>query len=323
MISNTTKTLDWTLPSLPNRFASISLSKHTLANVFAGLLFCIAAFVAVDNPLAAEELQTFSNCTLVKTEWSDGDSFLVKLEDGKRRTFRLYGVDCVEYHVTDTTDARRLRTQRRYFGIADYGGSAQSSIKAAKQFGADAKAFIERELEQPFTVSTTFADARGDGKHKRYYGFITTNGGDDLGEKLVRMGLARAFGVSRKSPDGKSRDDYRDWLSDVELIAAKKGSGVWAATDWESLPVERQLERDQEAELALATDRQPLASDELLDLNTSPRDDLMRLPGVGEVLANRIIEDRPYKKMSDLKKVEGIGDGKLESMLPHLKQLAE
>ena len=68
---------------------------------------------------AEETLQTFSGCTLVEAEWADGDSFPVRLPDGRQVTSRLYGADCIEWHVNDETLARRLRAQRRYFGIAD------------------------------------------------------------------------------------------------------------------------------------------------------------------------------------------------------------
>ena len=279
----------------------------------------MVGFCAFPNSAAAEDLQTFENCKLIETDWSDGDSFQVQLPDGKKITVRLYGVDCIEYKVTDTTDARRLRSQRRYFGISGYGGNARSSIQAAKDFGGKAKTFVQEELKQPFTVATAFSDARGDGKYKRYYAFIITPSGDDLGELLVRNGLARAFGVGRETPDGKSRAEHRDALADIELQAAMKRSGVWAITNWDSLPDERRVEREMEAELGLATGNQPLKSDEKLDINTAPRDELMRLPGVGEVLANRIIERRPYKKLSDITKVDGIGAGTLQRLLPNLE----
>jgi competence protein ComEA len=44
----------------------------------------------------------------------------------------------------------------------------------------------------------------------------------------------------------------------------------------------------------------------------------MRLPGIGETLANRIIEKRPYTRLTDLLEVEGIGPAtyrRLKSML--------
>ena len=47
----------------------------------------------------------------------------------------------------------------------------------------------------------------------------------------------------------------------------------------------------------------------------------MRLPGIGEVLANRIIEGREnglYKKPDDLARVHGIGLGTIEKLRKYL-----
>ena len=74
-----------------------------------------------------------------------------------------FRVDCIEWHVTDETDARRLRAQRRYFGIA--GEDSNESIKLAKDYGERAYRFVSAQLSKPFTVHTAFADARGDGRH--------------------------------------------------------------------------------------------------------------------------------------------------------------
>ena len=45
----------------------------------------------------------------------------------------------------------------------------------------------------------------------------------------------------------------------------------------------------------------------------------MRLPGIGEELANRIIEGRPYKSIDSVIEVDGIGAGKLAKITPFLK----
>lgn len=53
------------------------------------------------------------------------------------------------------------------------------------------------------------------------------------------------------------------------------------------------------------------------DLNIATADELDKLPGIGPVLAKRIIEYRtqsPFKTIYDLKKVSGIGDKKFETL---------
>ena len=204
---------------------------------------------------------------------------------GEEHTIRLYGVDCPEHHVNGETDARRLRTQRRYFGIAEVKSDATASIEFAKRLAAEAMAETRRLLAKPFTVHTSFADGRGDGRFKRIYAFVTDADGRDLAEQLVSRGLARAFGVARGTPAGESGEEYRERLADLELQAAKRGSGIWAHTDWDKLPVERRLERLEEHELKQAIDgTAPPPAGFTLDPNTASRDELMRLPGVGETL---------------------------------------
>jgi competence protein ComEA len=268
---------------------------------------------------APDRLERLENCSLVPTQWADGDSFLVKTADGRELTIRLYGADCIEYHVGDESDARRLREQRRYFGIAEHGESAEKSISLAKILGGQAAEETARVLGKPFTVHTAFSDARGDGKYKRIYGFVTTAADGDLASHLVSKGLARAFGVYRETPLGKSGSDYRAQLTDFELRAARLGSGAWHHTDWNQLPGERKMQREEDAELDLATGAKQEFSGNPVNVNTAARDDLMRIPGIGEVTANRIIEGRPYGKPADLEKVDGIGARTIERLLGYLE----
>lgn len=267
---------------------------------------------------AADPLIHLERCTLVPAAWSDGDSFPIRTTDGKEITIRLYGADCIEWHVTNETDARRLRAQRRYFGISGFGGSPQASIEAAKGFGAEAAEEVARALAEPFSVHTAYSDARGDGRYKRFYGFVTTSKGEDLATRLVGLGLARAFGVYRETPAGVSSKEFRSSLEDLELKAAKKGVGAWAATDWEQLPEERREERSENQDIELAKAPRGLPEGVKINPNTAARDELIKLPGVGEVTANRIIESRPYAKLEDLSEVNGIGKQTLLKLEPFL-----
>jgi competence protein ComEA len=280
----------------------------------------LAAGLGATLPLAtAAELQAIEGCTLVPTDWADGDSFRVKLPAGEELTVRLYGADCLETQVSDATDARRLRSQRRYFGITRVKPDAAAAIEFAKDFGRQGTAETRAFLARPFTLHTSFADARGDARFRRVYAFVFDADGRDLAAHLVSKGLARAFGVSRSTLAGESAADYRAMLTDLELRAAAGNAGIWAHTDWDSLPVERQLERDEERELQVALGNGELPAGFTVELNSAPRSELMRLPGIGETLANRIIEKRPYARLTDLLEVEGIGPATYRKLKPLLR----
>lgn len=268
---------------------------------------------------ASQPLQKIEGCTYVPSEWADGDSFLIRTTKGEEYTVRLYGADCLEWHVSDATDARRLRAQRRYFGITGVGGDPQASMDLAKNHGKIAAEEVTKALQKPFTIHTAFRDAMGDGKHTRIYAFVTCQDGSDLASRLVEKGLARAFGVCSETPDGASRDEYRARLTDLELQAAKLGNGIWSKTNWEKLPMERSEQRKDDAEDALAINKtNKLTPGQKLNPNIAARDELMKIPGIGEVTADRIIEGRPYQNLQDLLDVDGIGRKNLEKFAQFL-----
>ena len=69
----------------------------------------------------------------------------------------------------------------------------------------------------------------------------------------------------------------------------------------------------------LAQETESLESvDWLVNVNTAAAEELARLPGVGEALAERIIayreENGPFRRAEDLMKVKGIGEGKFADM---------
>ncbi|MEO5715732.1 MAG: helix-hairpin-helix domain-containing protein [Luteolibacter sp.] len=271
----------------------------------------VLLFLSLASISLGSEITKIPNCVLIPTEWADGDSFSVRLPDGKEQTIRLYGADCIEMHVQgDDSNARRLRDQRRYFGI--------SEIMTAKSVGEAAKVETRRLLAKPFTVFTSFADGRGDGRFSRIYAFVETSDGNDLSEWLVSQGLARAFGVVHQRPDGTSGNEWREVLADLELTAARAGRGAWAKTDWDKLPEIRKEAREETAEIEAAKGQKKADPADKIDPNTAARDELMTIPGIGEKTADAIIEARPYKTLQDLLRAAGIGPASLKKIEPFL-----
>ena len=60
----------------------------------------------------------------------------------------------------------------------------------------------------------------------------------------------------------------------------------------------------------------------LVDINAAGKDELMSLPGIGQVRAQAILDDRaangPYRYPEDLLRVKGIGEGILEDILDQI-----
>jgi len=259
----------------------------------------LAAFLLLGfaTAAAAQELQKFENCRVVATEWADGDSFPVKLPDGCEIVLRLYYVDCNETSATTETDQRRVRDQSTYFGIDDHQITLEAGRRAADE--------VKKLLAKPFTVHTAFASAPGRSAKPRTYGFVTLSDGRDLGEVLVESGLARSFGVRRATAEGLDAEAAKEKIDDLELGAAIARRGIWENTDTQRLVTLREAGRAEERQLREAFG---LKTGEPLDPNTASVDEIMLLPGIGEVLAERIVEGRPYKSVDDLRRVPGIGE---------------
>ena len=303
------------------------LRPSRLKSLWSGCLTMVTSFlVAQASEMTADPstgLYQYPDCEYIESKWNDGDSFSVRLTDGQTVTARLYEVDTLETYINDTTSARRLRAQRRYFGISAYGAKPEESIQKAIELGERATTFTHNALAgKPFTIYTSHADARGGANNKRIYAFIETSEGKSLAGELVRNGLARAYGVYRQSPKGLHQDEARERFKDMELRAAGSRRGIWAFTDWDALPDERLTERLEEIELSSAVQqsKRPPA-DRSIDPNTANKEQLEMIPGIGPSTAQKIIDarvDQAFGTPNDLLSISGIGQRSLEKIQPYL-----
>jgi competence protein ComEA len=65
-----------------------------------------------------------------------------------------------------------------------------------------------------------------------------------------------------------------------------------------------------------ASARKAAPAKEMVDLNSASKEDLMKLPGIGDAIADKIIAGRPYKNVDDLLRVSGMGPRLLERVRP-------
>ncbi len=261
-------------------------------------VWIVAIGICFTLSVPAGDFERFDNCRLAKRWCNDGDSFMVT--SGQRELHvRLYFVDCPETHGGKDVNMRRIYAQMRYFG--------QSNVVQVVRHGRQATTFTRDCLSEPFTVHTAFAQAPGAVGSNRIYAMVTCADGEDLGLKLVRNGWARAYGVGRAGPDGMTRDERKARLADEEIAAAMRRKGIWATTDAERIAVMRAEQRAEEKALSCME----LGLDEdveyPLDVNQAAAAALRTIPGVGEVMAQRIIAGRPYRTLTELERVKGIG----------------
>src|SRR4030095_11763777 len=106
---------------------------------------------------SAKPFERFDGCVLEPHEWTDGDSFRVRLPDGRLETFRLYFVDTTESRLR----AKRSDEQAAYFGLTRAG---------AIKLGEEAKAFTAAALQRPFTIQTRWRKVFGP---TRYYACVS------------------------------------------------------------------------------------------------------------------------------------------------------
>ena len=274
------------------------MKKYLISVLF--LSCCLA------TSLLAAELETIEHASLVEAGLNDGDSFKVNA-DGKELHLRLYYVDCLETTYGSKTDWDRATTQQHHFGLED--------LDIVVRFGEQAAVYVKRVLSRPFTIHTSYAVAPGRSATVRYYAFIETHDGRDLGHLLVEEGLARAHGKSHQAPDGTPSKFVWKELRNVLAFAILKRNGIWKEADPERLLEGRKILLEEEKKWE-QWKKKKKKCDDPIDLNNASQEQFEQLPGIGPKIAAKIIAGRPYRSVEDLLNIPGIGKKTLEKIRP-------
>ena len=194
--------------------------------------------------------------------------------------------------------------------------------------------------------------AMGQSRLERIYAFVRTKEGD-LGEQLVRNGLARPYGFKAAPPGLQSSRIEVEKLQQLEDEAKREKIGAWGANvgrlnvtgtnaigfqflccRWkDSLTLDTCglacrffsscetsrvdcASRPVETNGSHAKEKMPLGK---IDINTATEKELTTVPGIGHVMAARIIAARPFRSADDLKRVSGIGEKKYTQIRPYFQ----
>jgi endonuclease YncB( thermonuclease family) len=176
------------------------------------------------NRESAGNYEVYRNCRLAEARNNDGDSFMIRLPDGKQAEFRLYFVDTPESafknYSNGETNHERIRQQ-----AAEMGGITPEQ---AVEIGRKGKTFTLGLLgSRPFTIFTCWDSPYHD---ERYHAFVqvTENGKSKwLEELLVERGLVRIKTKPADLPDGTPASRHLDHLRDLERQAKRNHTGVW------------------------------------------------------------------------------------------------
>ena len=195
------------------------------------------------------------------------------------------------------------------------------------------------------------SDAMGQSRLERFYAFVQTKEGD-LGEQLVRNGLARIYGYKAAPPGLTSSRVELARLQQFENQARQEKIGAWGVnigrlnvraanpgsfSHFASFqnPREQGTPAASRSFLSMPKPRAATASDSIselnrshpkektplrkIDINMATEKELRTVPGIGPVMAARIIAARPFRSADDLKRVSGIGDKKYEQIRPYFQ----
>jgi len=319
--------------------------RSSISHRFAGsALAAVAVLCATAAPVGAREGSkdwiVLENCRLIENPANDGDSFHASSGE-KEYLFRVYMVDAPE---TDARTPARLIEQAKYFEI---------TVPQVIEVGQAAKEFTRAKLSEPFTVFTHMSDAMGDSKIERVYAFVQTKEGD-LGEQLVRNGLARNYGFKGAPPGLKNSRVEVEKLQQLEDEARREKIGGWGVSAGRlNMRTQEQIAfsvfvaeknvrprakppantfsqisatpapASSTAAISPVEGKKSHAKEKIalgkIDINSATEKELRMIPGIGPVMATRIIAARPFRSADDLKKVNGIGDKNYAKIRPYFQ----
>lgn len=140
---------------------------------------------------------------------------------------------------------------------------------------------------------------------------------------LIALGLFMALVIRSFSESDTKRDISRDVYEILDSLA-EANKTAYVGTDLRNNPIPELAKGDtiikKESFFPKSVKKEDKISGKI-NLNTASKVQLMKIPGIGEKTALKIIDFRkasPFKKSTDITNIKGIGQKKYEKMKPFI-----
>jgi competence protein ComEA len=320
------------------------------------LIRCAAAILllaaSAATCLARGPWVSLQNCRYLLKRANDGDSFHVSVS-GKEYIFRLYFVDTPE---TDTEFRDRVEEQAKYFGLTVaetvrlgelakvYTREKLSGPFVVRTCWEDAmgRSRLPRFYAIVQTNNGDLAEQLVENGLARIHGRSASPEGITSArrewQKLVRLerkakqekvggwGATEGRMMARaQTPESAQGVDpfeafFHSQRTEPDQMTSSSVTNAWPfASPGPAPSVNSTIAPTTASAPPARNPHQTEAANQQakLDINTASEAELENLPGIGPVLAARIIAGRPFKSADELRNVKGIGDKRYEQLRPY------
>lgn len=138
---------------------------------------------------------------------------------------------------------------------------------------------------------------------------------------LMLTNIALAADTATQTTQEKAKEEAKKAKADEKKKAKEEKKAAKEEKKTENVKAEEKKATKEEKKQDTKETKSDKKSTPIkaINLNTASKEELKQIKGIGDVLADEIIKNRPYKSWDDVSKVKGIGEGRLKTLKEEAK----